>query len=283
VICAEAIPYISQLFPLPDLVVERLSDELAAAEIEWHEPYAEYATAGLKVAVLLSPDGDEGNFSWGDCPAPQVTPLLRRLPRTRRFIDDLRLRVMASRLLRLEPGAFLHEHRDYVHLEDVPRYRLHLPLLTNPGARIVLPGFAVHMKREFLWKLNPKAVIHSACNSGATPRIHLMLDCYLNAELSRLISSEFLEDDSVRSLPCLTGKQRADLIYKARLALGAGQLSDAEEMLLKTFVNYDLKEESTFDLLLDLFAGEPEYKDRCQYWVRRYEEVYPERACSVAV
>src|SRR6185369_2225875 len=131
--------FVSRLTAVDSYVLDALQREVLNPNIDWHEPYSEYASPGLQVAVLLSPDGEESNFSWKDCKDPKETPLLSSLPALKQLLASFGFNIMASRLLKLQPGTYLHEHRDYVFLEEVPRFRLHVPIVTNSQAHIVMP------------------------------------------------------------------------------------------------------------------------------------------------
>ncbi len=257
-----------------------------ALELEsiWQEPYPEYGSDGLKVATLLNHTGEQANFDYHDCVSPNATPLLKKLPSLHNFLKESGFKIMGSRLLRLDPGTFLHEHRDFVYLEDVPRYRLHMPLVTNDQAFITSPGLNVHFKKGYLWKLDPKSTIHSACNFGPTPRIHLMLDCYVEEKLQSLLDNQFLDQDALHALPALTESLRQELLAQANQALQLENLKAAEEILLASFCKYNLfalePGLTTYDLLTELFSRQnasDALVERQNYWQQRLVEVYPER------
>lgn len=267
--------FVSRLKIVDSFILDALEREVLCPDIEWHEPYAEYASPGLQVAVLLSPDGEENNFSWKDCKAPKETPLLARLPVMKRLLEGFGFEIMAARLLKLQPGTYLHEHRDYVYLEQVPRYRLHVPIVTNPEAHIVIPGSVVHLSRGYLWKLNPKEAVHSACNFGSEPRIHLMLDCYVNDELAKLAAEEGLPAGSIKRLPALTPEIRDRILKEGRALLDVNQQEKAEDLVLRQFCHYDLVGETTYQLLYELYEGAPSCEQRLEYWRVRAQDVYP--------
>ncbi len=265
-------------------IVEQVSAPEMSLESIWQEPYPEYGSDGLKVATLLNHTGEQENFDYHDCAKPEPTPLLLKLTELQRFLDESGFNIMGSRLLRLDPGTFLHEHRDFVYLENVPRYRLHMPLITNDQAFITSPGLNVHFKKGYLWKLDPKQTIHSACNFGTTPRIHLMIDCYVEEKLQALIDQQFLDQDALHKLPALSEETIEQLLGEAQLAYNAGNLKGAEEILLATFCRYDLfafrDGLTTYDLLTQFFqrqAPSKELEERQKYWQERLVEVYPER------
>ncbi len=277
---------IAQLKKVEEHWLDQIVAELNAKDVDleslWREPYPEYGSAGLKVATLLNPTGEQENFDYRDCPSPVVTPLLEKLPSLLSFFKESGLEVMGARLLRLDPGTFLHEHRDFVYLEPVPRFRLHLPLVTNNSAFITSPGINVHFERGYLWKLDPKQTVHSACNFGGEPRIHLMLDCYLNDTLNALVKGQFLDERLKHKLPRLSNEKKEALLDEAGQLLeksnhgGANLVTAAEEVLLKTFCQYDLHDQelTSYDLIFDLFKS-PNFAARKQYWQERFLEVYP--------
>lgn len=262
-----------------------------ALETIWQEPYPEYASRGLKVATLLNATGEQENFDYRDCRNVKSTPLLNELSSIKAFFEGSGLDIMGARLLRLDAGTFLHEHRDFIYLEPVPRFRLHLPLITNPDCFIVSPDINVHFKAGYLWKLDPKSTIHSACNFGKAPRIHLMLDCYVNETLAALIEKQFLDEDAKFVKPALTKSIKEDLQEQAinLLQKSADNLTAAEEIILAAFCRYNLyclKEGlTTYDILSQVYeeaaraipALQSLLKERQAYWQARLVETYPER------
>lgn len=271
----EYLKFVSLLKPIDANILDALQNEVLNPDIDWYEPYSEYASPGLQVAVLLSPDGEENNFSWKDCKAPKETPLLTRLKNMKSLLAGFGFNIMASRLLKLQPGTYLHEHRDYVFLEEVPRFRLHVPIVTNPGAHIVMPGTTVHMSRGYLWKLNPKEAVHSACNFGQEARIHLMMDCYVNDTLAELVESEALPADNLKTLPILTAADKARALNEGRSLVEAGKQTEAEDVILRQFCYFDLNGETTYQLLYELYGGVTGYEERLEYWRTRAQDVYP--------
>lgn len=271
----ELIELIAALQPVEEKKLERISIEIEKEVDVWHQPYSEYATGGLGIAVLLSPDGKEENFSYDDCENPKVTPLLDKMPVLKETIMGLGLNIMASRLLRLTPGTFLHEHRDFVYLKEVERYRLHIPIFTNNDAHIITPGKKIHMERGYLWKLDPKNTIHSACNFGQEPRIHVMLDCYMNEKLAALLTKASLPENLVSDLPEVDQGTFEYWVKEAKIQLNESNQNELEESLLRKFCEFNLKDKTTFDLVFALYEGEPSWGERLSYWKARIKEVYP--------
>ncbi|MGD9681111.1 MAG: aspartyl/asparaginyl beta-hydroxylase domain-containing protein [Candidatus Obscuribacterales bacterium] len=270
--------YISQLFRVESAVVEAIEDEIADCSIDWYEPYSEHASPGLKVAILMSPEGHETDFSFGDSPGASVAPLMDSLPATMEFVEGLGFKVACARLLRLDPGAFVFEHMDHDNTYCRPgtgRLRLHLPIVTTQDAAVVLPGRRIHLKKGHLWKLSPSQTIHAAYNFSRAPRLHLMFDCFLNDRLGKFVENEYLDLDCQFELGPLTPPARQALMEAAGRALAQGRLRDAELILLSSFCKYDLGSLSSYDLLLDFINRTPALASRRQYWQDRLQEVYP--------
>lgn len=233
---------------------------------------------------MLNHNGEQANFDYHDCASPSATPILQKLTRLNDFLQETGFKIMASRLLRLDPGTFLHEHRDFVYLENVPRFRLHMPLITNDQAFITSPALNVHFKKGYLWKLDPKSTIHSACNFGSIPRIHLMLDCYVEEKLQALLDQQFLDQDALHPLPPLTAIIYEKMLARANRAMQKNDLKAAEEILLASFCRYDLLALkpglTTYDMLSQFFSQYEQSAlllERQRFWQERLIEVYPER------
>jgi hypothetical protein len=83
--------------------------------------------------------------------------------------------VRSARLLRLGPGASVREHRDYRLGYEDGEVRLHIPVVTGPGAEFHLSGEPVEMAAGECWYVNVNQP-HRVANSGAGSRVHLVVD-----------------------------------------------------------------------------------------------------------
>ena len=71
------------------------------------------------------------------------------------------------RILKKEPRSTLSWHRD-------PEPRLHIPIITNLGSRIVVKDEAIHMPADgSVWIINATQY-HTAFNGGEENRVHLV-------------------------------------------------------------------------------------------------------------
>jgi hypothetical protein len=115
------------------------------------------------------------------------TPVLRRCAGLRAALDRFACPQTAVRLLRLAPGAAVAEHRDYKLGHADGELRIHVPLTTNPDVEFVHCGERVRMAPGQAWYLNFSEP-HSVANRGATPRVHLLVDCVVNAWLDEQLA-----------------------------------------------------------------------------------------------
>lgn len=93
-----------------------------------------------------------------------IGQVLNHLPGRRRGIVYLARRV---------PGEHVEPHTDR---EDGGcTCRVHVPLVTNPHAQLLLDGVWQHLEAGFAWAIDPTRE-HAVRNAGATDRIHLFFN-----------------------------------------------------------------------------------------------------------
>lgn len=82
----------------------------------------------------------------------------------------------SARLLRLGPGASIHEHRDYDLGMPEGDLRVHIPIVTDAQVDFLLDGLRVPMQEGECWFLDLSRP-HRVDNHGGSERIHLVVDC----------------------------------------------------------------------------------------------------------
>lgn len=92
-------------------------------------------------------------------------PLFPELTYLNFVIADLGL--ARARLMRLEPRFCYTWHAD-------PSPRVHVPLITNPGALFILENEAFHMPADGSFYVVDTRKNHTALNGGKEDRIHLV-------------------------------------------------------------------------------------------------------------
>jgi hypothetical protein len=128
------------------------------------------SVGGVKDQLYPDPTA-EGRFA--------DTPLLARCPYFQEVLVALPFPKDAVRLLKLQAGSNILEHRDYKLGYEDGFIRLHLPIETNRDVAFYLDGQRVDMQPGECWYLNFN-LPHRVENHSATDRIHLVIDGAVN-------------------------------------------------------------------------------------------------------
>ncbi len=110
-------------------------------------------------------------------------PLLDRAPYLRRVLARFRCPLQTARLMRLTPGSTIKTHRDHDLAAEQGMARIHVPITTNADVAFLLNGVAVTMMPGSAWYLRLSDP-HSVANRGPTDRVHLVIDCVVDAWLT---------------------------------------------------------------------------------------------------
>ena len=101
-------------------------------------------------------------------------PNLERLPRLCHFLDTaFPVKPTLAWLGRLPEGARIFTHVDNTEHWD-EHHRVHVPLITNPRARLCVQGRFLFLEPQRIWLLN-NSLPHGALNRGPE-RVHLVVD-----------------------------------------------------------------------------------------------------------
>jgi len=103
-------------------------------------------------------------------------------------LDSFQFEKTIVRLLRLGAGAVIQPHRDHCLGYEDGEFRLHIPLVTNPGVEFILAGERLIMEEGTCWYINANEE-HSVVNRGTEDRIHLVIDGERNAWTDELFFS----------------------------------------------------------------------------------------------
>lgn len=244
---------VSQIFRLADAQLRAVQQEVARLNTEWTNVYSDYHTGGWQTLSLLNRTSKPTDTIIEDC-EPVETSLLKQMPETRALLRGLGFRYMWARLAKLEVSAFMHEHRDYQELRSVSRLRLHIPVITNPFSSIVIDRTRIHLALGYIWKLNP-IHRHAAANFGKEPRVHIILDCYVDEALEALVSTETLDPICVYGLPVPSDREIEEAVTAARRMAANGEYTSAEHHILKMFHEYNLSEGFAYDLVSRMYSA----------------------------
>lgn len=176
---AEVIKYIKLPFSFSE---EKLVSELAVLEEGWivHFNKAHYQ-GGWSGLPLRSVGGStdqvlaesHGSQVFADTPFMDLCPYIKSV--TQQFPCTHR----ATRLLKLEPGALVKEHRDADLNFEKGEARIHVPITTNDHVEFYLDNEPITMLPGECWYMNFD-LPHRLANYGNSPRVHLVMDMVLN-------------------------------------------------------------------------------------------------------
>lgn len=155
----------------------------------WQPHFNKDVYQGDWSGVALRSNGGRPSL-YPDPNAPDAfadTPALAQCPHVRDALARLDCDVTSVRFLRLGPGARIFEHQDYGLEYDGGEARLHVCIQSNDDVRFTLDGTLVAMAPGECWYLDVSRA-HSVENLGSEPRIHLVIDCQLDARLRQLIA-----------------------------------------------------------------------------------------------
>lgn len=194
--------------------VARLQSDLArASEANWirHFNTRDYEKEWSCIP-LRSVDGRADHILPLDNANFQDTEVLQQCPYFQEVIAQFACEKTSIRLMSLEAGGEIKEHRDIgTSLEDGVT-RLHIPIQTTPEVLFRLDGADVHFSAGDTWYLNATC-LHGVRNGGVHARVHLMIDCITNTWLRQLFTDAgwaerpkspypdpFVNDENVRAV-----------------------------------------------------------------------------------
>ncbi len=105
------------------------------------------------------------------------------------LIYKMKCPVRSVRLMRLSPGASIHEHRDEALSLEHGLARLHLPVISDQLVDFYVDGEIVPMEEGELWYMNAD-LPHAVINQSPRTRVHLVMDCEVNEWLKSVLSVE---------------------------------------------------------------------------------------------
>ncbi|MBA2672881.1 aspartyl/asparaginyl beta-hydroxylase domain-containing protein [Ramlibacter sp.] len=190
--------------------VPRMRQELDAIGTEaWigHFNTGDYE-GGWRCVPLRSVDGRADNILPIEGARYADTAWLERCPYLREVIDSFQCEKTSVRLMSLEPGALIREHRDPGTALEQGVTRVHVPIATTPDTIFRIEGEVVHFAAGHAWYLNASC-LHGVENRSAAARVHLMLDCVTNPWLEAMFvaaGGEKREPLSADELALLRGR-----------------------------------------------------------------------------
>lgn len=187
------------------------SDVRALARLPWRaqrsvgqDGVLRESTVDWKILPLPSPGGSPDRTDAGGAGLMEHadTPYLAGAHALATLVRDFPLPLLGVRLMALGPGARSKEHRDAKCGPSWGMVRLHVPIVTNPGALVVIDGTEYHWTAGQLW-FGDFNRSHHVRNEGDETRVHLVLDCLTDRALLDLLPPDVaaLADDMLPARP----------------------------------------------------------------------------------
>jgi quercetin dioxygenase-like cupin family protein len=218
----------------------RMQQEVAALTTTyWKEHYnkKDYE-GGWSILSLRSLNGDPNiTFSTHTNFMPYAdTPLLLQCPYLQEVINRLPGEKTSVRLMNLAAGAIIKEHTDQDISFEEGEARIHIPVQTNAQLAFYVEEEQVVMQEGEAWYLNLQ-LRHRVTNTGTTNRIHLVVDCLVNEDITRLFTGNEVTNKKVIDAPTPLPRSREEqlaIIKSLRLQNTplASQLADEMERAL---------------------------------------------------
>ena len=176
-----------------DFDPDRLHADLATAEgIGWTDHFVKRNYEGSWSAIALRGPAHathpvQAIYSDPSCTEFGDTPVLAACAYFRDVLAAFACPLQSVRLMRLDPGSVIHEHRDHELDVEAGFARVHVPVVTNPGVTFMLNQRPVRMLEGECWYLRLSDP-HAVRNDGAIARVHLVIDAIADEWLMDLLT-----------------------------------------------------------------------------------------------
>lgn len=116
------------------------------------------------------------------------TIFLERSPYLQQVLQTFLCPLQAVRLLKLNAGSVIKEHRDAELNFERGEIRLHIAVCTHPDVEFLLDKERVNLQEGECWYMNFN-LPHSIHNKSAVNRVHLVIDAVVNDWVKQLFAS----------------------------------------------------------------------------------------------
>lgn len=172
----------------------RMAAEVAAiAEADWIAHFvADHYEGGWSILPLRCKSGATHPIMMAvsDPSATEfeATPWLTRAPYLQAVLGEFACPLLSVRLMRLDPGSRIKPHSDHDLDAAQGQARLHVQITSNPDVDFKLNGTRVMMQPGETWYVRLSDT-HSVSNRGDTARVHLVIDCKVDAWLAAMLAA----------------------------------------------------------------------------------------------
>lgn len=174
--------------------VDRLKADLekATARFKSAPQIGKYHDGSWTGIGLRNFSGDYSNTLAAHTGHSKDTEVLKQCDYFRKILNDLGFPVYVARLLFLPPGKVIGEHTDPGFGWKHGMFRLHIPIITDPGVEFNIGEDSVYWQPGEFW-FGDFSQPHSLHNRSQITRVHLVLDCPITEASLALFPQTFLE------------------------------------------------------------------------------------------
>jgi quercetin dioxygenase-like cupin family protein len=116
------------------------------------------------------------------------TSLMDQCPYMKSILARFPCEHRSARLLKLNAGAIIKEHKDAGLCFEQGEARIHVPITTNPQVEFYLDNERIDVKPGECWYMNFN-LPHRIANLGDTDRVHLVMDIMVNDSIREMFNS----------------------------------------------------------------------------------------------
>lgn len=211
----QIIKYLQLPFNFNTALLQRETDALSAMQWQPHYQVKHYegewtaiplrSIGGKTDHVIISPEAD---------PDYQDTVFLQNSPYLQQVLQTFQCPLQAVRLLKLNAGSLIKEHRDAELNFEKGEIRLHIPVYTHPDVEFFLDRERITLQEGECWYMNFN-LPHSIQNKSSIDRVHLVIDALVNDWVKTLFSDPGI---SVKKETADPGEQYDDETKKQIIA-----------------------------------------------------------------
>jgi len=129
--------------------------------------------------IIISPSG---NSDYSD------TVFLQNSPYLQKVLQTFQCPLLAVRLLKLNAGSIIKEHRDAELNFENGEIRLHIPVLTHADVEFFLDKERLSLQEGECWYMNFN-LLHAINNKSNINRVHLVIDAVVNDWVKKIFNS----------------------------------------------------------------------------------------------
>lgn len=161
-------------------VLQKETDALSAMHWQPHYQVKHYEGEWSAIPLRsIAGKTDDIIISPGDNPNYCDTYFLKSSTYMKEVLQTFQCPLQAVRLLKLNAGSIIKEHRDAELNFEKGEIRLHIPVCTHPDVEFFLDQERMNLKEGECWYMNFN-LTHAINNKSSINRVHLVIDALVN-------------------------------------------------------------------------------------------------------